>query len=149
MEKANECRRCWAQVGDWATDAGWDKGNECLDTYEPSFREACGPKMDAWKEGGYTDTNIQGEVDTCWEEIYLRTMAEKCAESTEDMNMGPSAWSSTRPRTWSTPSSRFMVRRSAPSSTSPPTTRTCSSPCLRRVTASTPTEKTLRGRLSA
>ena len=88
MAKANECRRCWAQVGDWATDAGYEKGNECLDTYEPSFREPCGPKMDAWKEGGYTDTNLQGEVDTCWEEVYLRTMAEKCAESTEDMNMG-------------------------------------------------------------
>ena len=29
MEKANECRRCWAQVGDWATDAGYEKGNEC------------------------------------------------------------------------------------------------------------------------
>merc|ERR1719468_1213522 len=28
MEKANECRRCWAQVGDWATDAGWEKSNE-------------------------------------------------------------------------------------------------------------------------
>jgi len=88
MEKANECRRCWAQVGDWATDAGYEKGNECLDTYEPSFREACGEKMDAWKEGGYTDRNIQTEVDECWEDVYLRTMSEKCAESTEDMNMG-------------------------------------------------------------
>merc|ERR1719384_2736714 len=88
MEKANECRRCWAQVGDWATDAGYEKGNECLDTYEPSFREACGEKMDAWKEGGYTDRNIQTEVYECWEDVYLRTMSEKCAESTEDVNMG-------------------------------------------------------------
>ena len=88
-EKANECRRCWAKIGDWATEEGYTKGNECLDTYEPTFREACGEKMDAWRETGFGDAQLATEVDGCWEDTYLKTMAEKCLESTggEDMNM--------------------------------------------------------------
>ena len=39
---ANECRRCWAKVGDWATEHGQTVGNECLNKYEPEFRQTCG-----------------------------------------------------------------------------------------------------------
>ena len=46
--KANECNRCWAKVGDWATEEGQERGNACLDEYEPEFREMCGELMDTF-----------------------------------------------------------------------------------------------------
>ena len=33
-EKADECRRCHAGVGNWATEEGMARGVECLNTYE-------------------------------------------------------------------------------------------------------------------
>merc|ERR1712048_1242166 len=38
---ADECRRCYAKIGDWATEEGQAKGTECLATYEPNFAEMC------------------------------------------------------------------------------------------------------------
>ena len=71
-EKAEECMRCWAGVGDWATPEGYSRGNACLDKYEPAFRDKCGAGMTAWQEAGYNSMAIRDEVDTCWEEVHLR-----------------------------------------------------------------------------
>ena len=71
-EKAEECMRCWAGVGDWATPDGYARGNACLDSYEPAFRDKCGAGMAAWQQAGYTSVTIRDEVDTCWEEVHLR-----------------------------------------------------------------------------
>ena len=49
LNKANECRRCYAKIGDWGTEAGFAQGQECLNTYEPSFTELCGEKMTAFQ----------------------------------------------------------------------------------------------------
>ena len=49
LDKANECRRCYAKIGDWGTEAGFAQGQECLNTYEPSFTELCGEKMTAFQ----------------------------------------------------------------------------------------------------
>jgi len=79
-EGAAECRRCWSHVGDWSTEEGAAKGNECLDTYEPEFREMCGEKMSAWE----ADQSIENRdaVDECWEEANMRRIASKCEEAT-------------------------------------------------------------------
>ena len=45
---ADECRRCYARIGDWATEEGQAQGTECLATYEPNFAEMCGEKMQAF-----------------------------------------------------------------------------------------------------
>ena len=45
---ADECRRCYAKIGDWATEEGQAQGTECLATYEPNFAEMCGEKMQAF-----------------------------------------------------------------------------------------------------
>ena len=69
---ADECMRCWAGIGDWATPKGYDRGNVCLDRFEPNFRDTCGEGMAAWQESGYNSTAIRDQVDTCWEEMYHR-----------------------------------------------------------------------------
>jgi len=78
-EGAAECRRCWSHVGDWSTEEGAAKGNECLDTYEPEFREMCGEKMSAWEAEQSTEN--RDAVDECWEEANMRRIAAKCAEA--------------------------------------------------------------------
>lgn len=69
---ADECMRCWAGIGEWATPKGYDRGNDCLDRFEPLFRDTCGAGMAAWQELGYNNTAIRDQVDTCWEEMYHR-----------------------------------------------------------------------------
>ena len=71
-EKAEECMQCWAGVGDWATPEGYTRGNDCLDKFEPAFRDKCGAGMAAWQEADYNSMAIRDQVDTCWEKVHLR-----------------------------------------------------------------------------
>jgi len=78
--RANECRRCWAKVGDWTTEAGNAAGNECLDEYEPEFRDMCGEIMDTFAAEPTDDNGVA--VDECWNQCYMRSIAGKCVEAT-------------------------------------------------------------------
>ena len=65
LDKANKCRRCYAKIGDWGTEAGFAQGQECLNTYEPSFTELCGEKMTAFQVeliNLYININIQYSI---------------------------------------------------------------------------------------
>jgi len=77
---ADECRRCYAKIGDWATEEGQAQGTECLATYEPNFAEMCGEKMQAFAEN--PSIELRDMVDECWEECNMRRIAEKCLETT-------------------------------------------------------------------
>merc|ERR1719394_977066 len=55
---ADECRRCYAKIGDWATEEGQAQGTECLATYEPNFAEMCGEKMQAFAENPSIELSV-------------------------------------------------------------------------------------------
>jgi len=81
MEKALECKKCHASVGDWFTDEGSVRGKECLEKYEPQTVEMCGALFQEWKDNGY-DTSISAKWDECWQDTYIRDIAAKCLEVT-------------------------------------------------------------------
>ena len=68
LDKANECRRCYAKIGDWGTEAGFAQGQECLNTYEPSFTELCGEKMTAFQVE-FVNLGIGIDIQCIWQFI--------------------------------------------------------------------------------
>ena len=79
-EKADECRRCWAGIGNWANEENFARGVECLNKYEPMYMEMCGEKLEAYKADPTHENEL--EADHCWEECNLRRIADKCVQVT-------------------------------------------------------------------
>jgi len=87
-EKALECKKCQAAVGDWNTEGGLQRGKECLEKFEPQTLEVCGDLFQEFEDSGY-DASSTVKVIECWQNTYMRDIAGKCLEATggEDMNL--------------------------------------------------------------
>merc|ERR550519_2164032 len=87
-EMALKCKKCQAAVGDWNSEAGFQRGKACLETYEPETIAVCGDLFQEYEESGY-DASYALKMVECWENTYMRDIAAKCMEATggEDMNL--------------------------------------------------------------
>jgi len=87
-ERALECKKCQAGVGDWNTPDGFERGKACLETWEPKTLEVCGDLFQEYEDSGF-DVSYTVKMVECWENTYRRDIASKCLEATggEDMNL--------------------------------------------------------------
>lgn len=87
-ERALECKKCQAGVGDWNTPDGFKRGKACLETWEPKTLEVCGDLFQEYEDSGF-DVSYTVKMVECWENTYRRDIASKCLEATggEDMNL--------------------------------------------------------------
>merc|ERR1711953_60640 len=56
-ERALECKKCQAGVGDWNTPDGFKRGKACLETWEPKTLEVCGDLFQEYEDSGF-DMNL-------------------------------------------------------------------------------------------
>merc|ERR1712042_115363 len=87
-EKALECKKCFATVGDWNTEGGFQRGKGCLEIFEPQTLEVCADLFQGFEDSGYDASNGLKVIE-CWQNTYMRSIAGKCMEATggEDMNL--------------------------------------------------------------
>jgi len=87
-EMALKCKKCQAAVGDWNSEAGFQRGKACLETYEPETIAVCGDLFQEYEDSGY-DASYTMKMVECWENTYMRSIAAKCMEATGggDMNL--------------------------------------------------------------